>query len=96
MNPRCGGFDLVTHLIITLQLQVLLLLINCLFSMPLQWNPQCEIDHLELFAGDCAVSQAEFQDGRHEQLLDLHMLPSLLKTLKDIYPITFRNVLKCS
>lgn len=44
--------------------EVILLLINLVFGIPsLQWGPQHELDHLELFAGESAVSKAEFKDG---------------------------------
>lgn len=44
---------------------VIALLVNSLFSMPsLKWGPQYEIEHLELFAGDCSVTRGEFEEGR--------------------------------
>ena len=30
---------------------------------PSQWGPSHELDHLELFAGDCSVTKGEVQDG---------------------------------
>ena len=43
--------------------QVIALLVNAIFAIPsLQWSPSNEISHLELFAGDCAVTRGEFQD----------------------------------
>lgn len=36
---------------------------NCIFALDgLHWGPSHEIDHLELFAGDCSVTRGEFQD----------------------------------
>jgi hypothetical protein len=29
----------------------------------LKWGPQYEIEHLELFAGDCSVTRGEFEDA---------------------------------
>lgn len=38
-------------------------MVNAIFAMPsLKWGPAFEIDHLELFAGDCAVTRGEFED----------------------------------
>lgn len=36
-----------------------MLLVNLIFSLPLKWGPQFELDHLELFAGDCSVTKGE-------------------------------------
>ena len=59
---RCG-FTWVRSQIELFQNQVIAVLVNAIFAMPnLQWGPSHEIDHLELFAGDCAVTRGEFQD----------------------------------
>ena len=43
--------------------EVIAVMINALFVMPnLKWGPEHEIDHLEMFAGDCSVSRGEFQE----------------------------------
>ena len=31
------------------------------FCLPLQWGPEHELDHVELFAGKCAVTKGEIQ-----------------------------------
>lgn len=39
------------------------MLIVALFSIPtLTWSPSSELQHLELFAGDCAVTRGEVMD----------------------------------
>lgn len=44
--------------------QVIASLVCSLFALPsLQWGPEHELDHLELFAGQCAVTRGEFEDG---------------------------------
>ena len=42
--------------------QVVLMLVSMIFSLPLQWGPAFELDHLELFAGDCSVTLGEFKE----------------------------------
>ena len=42
------------------------MLVTLIFSIPtLKWGPEFELDHLELFAGDCAVTRGEIQDCTH-------------------------------
>ena len=37
-------------------------MVNAIFAMPnLSWGPEHEIQHLEMFAGDCSVSKGEFE-----------------------------------
>ena len=39
------------------------MLVTLIFSIPtLKWGPEFELDHLELFAGDCAVTRGEVKD----------------------------------
>ena len=41
-------------------------MVNMLFGMHgLKWGPEHELDHLELFAGDCSVTRGEFEDFHH-------------------------------
>ena len=43
--------------------QVVAILVNMLFSLPyLRFARDHEIQHLELFAGDCSVSKGEHQE----------------------------------
>lgn len=47
---------------------VVLMLVSMIFSLPLQWGPAFELDHLELFAGDCSVTLGEFKEGRSQSI----------------------------
>ena len=43
---------------------MLAILVNCIFSLDyLDFSASKEVDSLELFAGDCAVSRGEMMDG---------------------------------
>eukprot|EP00435_Cladocopium_sp_Y103_P068283 s1968_g31.t1 len=59
---------------------VIALLVNAIFAMPsLQWGPSHEISHLELFAGECAVTRGEFQEGRTDSIaLDITHDPATM------------------
>lgn len=39
------------------------MLVNLVFTLPLMWSPSHELDHLELFAGDCSITKGEVQES---------------------------------
>ena len=55
-----GTHDVINPLLGSIQ--VVLMLVSMIFSLPLQWGPAFELDHLELFAGDCSVTLGEFKE----------------------------------
>ncbi|CAL1156194.1 unnamed protein product [Cladocopium goreaui] len=60
-------------------------LVCSLFALPsLQWGPEHELDHLELFAGQCAVTRGEFEEGRTNSVaMDYDHDPKTMDLLSD-------------
>lgn len=52
------------------------MLVNAIFAMQcFEWHPSRELDHLELFAGDCSVTRGEFQDSDGKNCLTYPATP---------------------
>ncbi|CAL1135367.1 unnamed protein product [Cladocopium goreaui] len=66
-------------------LKVIASLVCALFALPsLQWGPEHELDHLELFAGQCAVTRGEFEEGRTNSVaMDYDHDPKTMDLLSD-------------
>ncbi|CAL1141155.1 unnamed protein product [Cladocopium goreaui] len=58
-------------------------LVTSIFAIPsLKWGPGHELDHLELFAGQCSVTRGEFQEGRTSSVaMDLDHNPETMNML---------------
>lgn len=50
---------------------VVAILVNMVFGLPLPFSAANQIQHLELFAGDCAVSRSEQAEGRSVMAMDI-------------------------